>query len=56
MKAKTSKESIMDIERDFAKELANKRLQAIERMVVRAIARRIVTQEGGAELLREIWS
>lgn len=44
----------MDIVRDYEQELFDAGRQAQERMIVRAIASGLITQEGGQALLQEI--
>ena len=45
----------MDIVRDFSEELIDVQKVSQERMVKRAMASGLITQAGGAWLLKEIW-
>ncbi len=45
----------MDIVRDFTTELFDPEKLSAERLVVRSLARGLITEKGAAELLAEIW-
>lgn len=46
----------MDIIRNFEQELFDAELGRQERMIIRAVASGLITQEGADTLLKEIWN